>query len=728
MDSRSVTICVDPEAGALESFAAGELQSYLEKVFGVRARITSASTDKADARFVLGMKGRAHVERAGGGVPSLSEQGHMVRRVSGDTMVLAGGSPAAVCWAVYELVERYGVRYLVHGDVYPENAGPFHLADVDAVLEPIQRTRKMCLTRDHPIGSQFWSLDDHKALMNQLFKLKFNAASLGYAPSCPKISYEVGGIRRVTGSLNYAQDMPIDDDTIGREHLGTARSVMAPEFEGAETFDEMHAVLKRFIHGLIDHAKSLGMSVTMGVNALEFPAEFRPLLQDPTTTSIQLGDLTCSEQGDLMNPKHVELVRAVFEAHLTEYGEVDELGFGLPEHARAQSRFDDSWKRLRRKFGLNDVDIEGLLSATRENGLTAGGPERAERDFKSFVTSLDFYDRFFAETGLLGRMADEGIRPAMGLNANGAIEGLAFAHRALPENVRFGVGDYTASRLVRKLRWFEKLDPTGLDPVVTASLQDDNIGWLPQVATESLHILVEATHRLGWDGFSLQHWAIGDIDPPLAYLARASWEAGVTPRAIYADHFGHLYGEGAIEPLCQVMHLLEEATAILAIPLSVFFPVLGNMKKHVRGESPLDDLALQVRAMYEEVRRMLGEVGKDGVPSQGRAPLAYWINRMTFSIEAFNETDLLRRGGAALREAASARERGDEAGCGKELKRAREYHDRAIRAGEAAVTAAASEVRSPSDRGSIAAYYHLLVREARRFVEEYLEEVAGEGG
>lgn len=85
--------------------------------------------------------------------------------------------------------------------------------------------------------------------------------------------------------------------------------------------------------------------------------------------------------------------------------------------------------------------------------------------------------------------------------------------------------------------------------------------------------------------------------------------------------------------------------------------------------------------------------------------------------------DSLRRGGAALREAASACERGDEDGYGKHLRRAREYYDRAISAGEAAVTAAASEVRDPSDRGGIAAYYHLLVREAKRFVEEYVEEV-----
>ena len=55
MDRRSVAICVDPEAATLESFAATELQSYFAKLFDVRARITSVSTGKAAARFIVGL-------------------------------------------------------------------------------------------------------------------------------------------------------------------------------------------------------------------------------------------------------------------------------------------------------------------------------------------------------------------------------------------------------------------------------------------------------------------------------------------------------------------------------------------------------------------------------------------------------------------------------------------------------------------------------------------------
>ena len=120
---------------------------------------------------------------------------------------------------------------------------------------------------------------------------------------------------------------------------------------------------------------------------------------------------------------------------------------------------------------------------------------------------------------------------------------------------------------------------------------------------------------------------------------------------------------------------------------------------------------------------MLEEVGRGGVLDHGRAYLKYWTGRMTFSIEALNEVDLLRRGAVALCEAVAARPPGDEEDRGKDVRWARDYYDRAIRAGEAAVVAAASEVLDPSDRGGIVAYYHLLVREVNRFVDEYVEEL-----
>ena len=57
-------------------------------------------------------------------------------------LIIGGGSPRATLWAVYELVERWGVRYLLHGDVLPDPRGPFRLPEKDVVLEPLLRVRE----------------------------------------------------------------------------------------------------------------------------------------------------------------------------------------------------------------------------------------------------------------------------------------------------------------------------------------------------------------------------------------------------------------------------------------------------------------------------------------------------------------------------------------------------------------------------------------------------------
>ena len=123
-------------ADELQRFAAGELQRYLERLFQVRAQTCVGSATEATHRFMLGLASDAHIRKAAGCMPALSPQSHLVRRISSDTMVLAGGSSAAVAWAVYELVENYGVRYLLHGDVLPERTGAFHLPAADADRRP----------------------------------------------------------------------------------------------------------------------------------------------------------------------------------------------------------------------------------------------------------------------------------------------------------------------------------------------------------------------------------------------------------------------------------------------------------------------------------------------------------------------------------------------------------------------------------------------------------------
>ena len=131
-----VAVIIAPEADKLERFAAAELCGYLDKLYGIKTRPTTEVPELAEAILLVGsLKRNPAATKVLGetGWPKVSDQGIVLKRVRLDrslgdrrgspneptAMVIGGGSLVATMWAVYELVERWGVRYLIDRDVYP---------------------------------------------------------------------------------------------------------------------------------------------------------------------------------------------------------------------------------------------------------------------------------------------------------------------------------------------------------------------------------------------------------------------------------------------------------------------------------------------------------------------------------------------------------------------------------------------------------------------------------
>ncbi len=726
MTNEAVEIRISPSATELERFAADELAQYLNELFGVSAHITSTLRSHSDYLFVLGLQSDPIVTECAGKELGISDQGHVVRRISRDTMLLAGGSPAAVAWAVYELVERYGVRYLLHEDLLPDTAKAFHLPDVDVVLEPVQRIRAVSMFVDLPTGSILWTAEQNRAFLAQVFKLKINGVRVHSYPQAPVVSYEVAGIRRSSGQILFGQKIPIDSDNIGYDQLPHAPFLTNPELAGKENTPEFLEAGKRLVHGIIDEARRLGMHVAMPIQPMEFPLEFKPLLEKPSG-AVQLGGLTVAETGDLTNPNHTQLVRAQIEAYLDTYPGIDELTLELPENPQAGSVFPQCWRELADKYHLEpEFDIDEALSSARRNHLPAGGPKRAEREFKSTISMLHFYDWFFAGNDLIEKAKRQGTTFGVCVPID-AVEAYPIFDKVMWEGATFCTClDYSSSRAVRSMRCFEEIDTARLPCTFMFRFQDDNIGSLPQVTTENMHIVMQEMHRLGWDGYQLIFWPIGDLDPMMSYVARASWDATLTPRDAYRDHFERVYGKDCVEPFCQVMRMLEDTTVLLDIDLGPLFPVHGVMEYRAKSCDPMSTVLFHIRGTYEQARITLKRLWELPMSDCGKSNLAYWISRLEFSIHALTEIELLHEGGMAVHRAMEAGKSEDKASASAEIARARDYYARAVQEGEAAMTATASQLRDSTDRATLAAYYHFLVREVRQVTEEFLRSAMGE--
>jgi hypothetical protein len=139
----------------------------------------------------------------------------------------------------------------------------------------------------------------------------------------------------------------------------------------------------------------------------------------------------------------------------------------------------------------------------------------------------------------------------------------------------------------------ENLDLLGREPCLTV-LSDgtlvtsysyrgahDNVGVLPQLATGSLHTLLGEMRQHHWAGFYTRYWTVSDLDPAIGYLARASWDATITPEAAYADQVCRVCGPGAVVPALRAFGIIERITLGLdEHGLGFGFPVPGMMTKH----------------------------------------------------------------------------------------------------------------------------------------------------
>ncbi len=262
----------------LERYAADELARYVHRLFDVEVTRSGAPSPPADALLLVGTpETNPAVSQAvgSGNWPQVSDQGIVLKPASLDgkpVLVIGGGSPAATLWAVYELVERWGVRYLLSGDVYPERRTEFCLPAIDLVLEPEFRARWFKTMGDFPMGMEGWGLADYRPFLDQLAKLKFNRIRVGSSPSQPFLDLRVQGIQQQSAVLWYGYRYPITDDMPGRKLFGNEAEFWNPDLPPPPAAGaEILAAGQRHCHALIAYAHCRGIEASFVGSITDFP-------------------------------------------------------------------------------------------------------------------------------------------------------------------------------------------------------------------------------------------------------------------------------------------------------------------------------------------------------------------------------------------------------------------------------------------------------------------------
>jgi hypothetical protein len=704
-----VSILTGPKVGEVERYAARELGGYLDKLFHINARPEQQLCGEADVVLVVGNPAtNPAVSSSVGpaGWPKISDQGIVLKRADfrgKPALVIGGGSPAATLWAVYELVERWGVRYLLHGDVLPEDPGTFRLPQSDVVLEPRLRIRQWRVVNDFACGPESWGMEDYRRVLDQLAKLRFNRIFASIWPYQPFLDFEVKGIKRQKASLWFDFHYPITDDMPGRHIFGNECEFWNPDLPRGATYKELAAAGEKLVRGILAHAGRRGMQCAISATLTEFPPEFAPLLKDARKVH-QLGSM-----GVVPGPETRvddaglgELASAVLQATVQTYPGVDYILLGMPEFRQWADQYEDAWRVLDRRYRLGGaVVLEGILAAASKRKGYPGGVERAVQEVKGDVVALYFYDRLLAELQVMRGTR----RPDVKFVFNSVAEELLpVLPRMLPpgsETLNFV--DYTPSRILDRREVLGRIPARMMPTSLIYTLHDDNVGLVPQLATGSLHEITKDLRRFGWAGFSTRYWLIGDHDPCVAYLARASWDASSTPEAVNRDQLRAVCGEACVDEMLTVFREVEAATVRLEWHgLGFAFPVPGMIMKH-REARPLPAELAAVRSHYERALSAARHA-RDQASVTGKSLVDYWIGRLEFGIGYFDTVQ-------AVRDTARAESSGprDEA---------LRHLEVAIRHAKAALEAYASVARDQSDRGAIAIMAEYVYRPLKEMAAE----------
>lgn len=752
VELETIQIIRGTQISEVEEFAVKELQRYLRMLFSRELAVSNKIPDKKTPLILIGnpktnpVLGNLDLATHW---PQASDQGVVLKYVLSDNRpvwLVGGGSPAATLWAVYELIERLGVRYLLSGDVFPDAPGPLALPEIDEHREPVFQDRMWRLMNDEPHGPEMWSLDECRRVIDQLAKLKVNKIFLHTYAYHPFVHYEFRGIKKSTATLNFGLKYPIDENTIGREHFGDVEEFINPEFQNCRTYEDWVQTGQRYAREVYAHAKSRGMNVGLSFSLTDVAQEFKDNFHkwSPTTGEsqgeqgatdfVRLGVVTMGTPPrnrsfqDVDNPALLELSELIVKTHVETYPELDFIMLGSAEFRNSVTGYEKCWRHLDEKYGIESVvPLEQVIDSARSRFYHGEG--RAEREVKADIEFIYFVDKLFREKGLAETLAETFAktvterpgRDEIQIVINPVTEELhPILGHVLPDNFAISsVIDYNLTLGLSRIESLASFADARIDHYHILSLQDDIQSLLISSEGARIDKYLETMRRYRFKGWSSRYWSIGDLDHSTLYLARASWDSQLKLSDAYDDYIHSLCGEACLPEMREALRLLEENTALQGTDLfGVGFPYPGlmqrhfDMGRHFEGNLEPRKELLQCRDCYIRVRNLVRvAAGKARPEAAGR--LRYMIGRLTTCAFFMETAYTVEAAGIAYRAAQQARDDRDPDAITHHLNNAAKALKEALGLSRKTIQAHLDIIRDESDLGLLAAmneYMHKYLK------------------
>ena len=180
--AKSPSIVIAKDASSLERYAAAELKRYIYLRTGdLPSVLVKEKLEEAHDNAII----LAGIGRSFSGVSGLGPEEYRLKTVSrdgGKSVVIAGGDGPGVLYGTYMFLEKLGIRFYLEGDVVPDERIRFSMPDLDEAGRPLFAVRGIQPFHDFPEGPDWWDVDNYKAILGQLPKLRMNFFGLHTYP------------------------------------------------------------------------------------------------------------------------------------------------------------------------------------------------------------------------------------------------------------------------------------------------------------------------------------------------------------------------------------------------------------------------------------------------------------------------------------------------------------------------------------------------------------------
>lgn len=570
-----VVIVVDKAASELEQLAAREVRRYVKAITGSEPPLVEAGEAPAGkpAIVLTTMKrplGQWALKAVGRPAPNVGAEGFWIRTFGEPSpcLLVTGETPVAVVYGAYELLEQYGIRFYLSDEVLPAPNPDLRLKTWDLVHKPDLAIRGTLPWYNFLMGPTAWRLEDYKAYIDQLLKMKYNMLGLHFYVQDPFFHFSHRGVTAPEESLllsGHPVVYPTGKITIGKEHFAGDG-----QFMGAPGGTDL-AANERVVAEALAYARSRGFKLALGLELDQIPPNIFKAMPDSAKVGGRLLDPTSAEADAFLRER--------LKALVAMYPQVDYYWFWYTEHKLWDGVKDEElspalrefWARNRPLFDypLHHVSARGALG----------------------------YLCWMQKAHAILRELKPGARILTGgWTIDAMFPGL---DKALPADVALSsLSGYEPQWAMQNLlydRYWKGIDRTRL--VVSWFEFDGRCVGCPQPKVRIYWPFLNKVKEAGIDGVLMLHWRTRVLDMNARYFAENAWGSRQDAYEFYVDYARSRYGEAAAEEARRAHLLLEDyEEIILSNPSSMlcniaydygrFPPLYGDMPDDIQVSAP----------------------------------------------------------------------------------------------------------------------------------------------